>query len=334
MMKKSILVIIFSALYSAQVFADQIDMATMLFSQEIFELEFQTAEKVKVVCQIEKDIINCKDASLLPVTNTLYKYYGYERLAIILPVVNGKANGVARIYDRKGKLNSELSYKNGMLDGSCKTYIEGKLANITVYDRGKEVSFKKYKANNKLEYEMYYLDGKLEGPTRQYYDNGQLEEEILYKGGVAEGVAHWFYQNEQLRLMIPYVAGKANGLCRLYYADGTIMGESMYKDGRPHGLTRLYNKKGILEQETVYENGQMHGLSIGYYENGQVKSKIEYNAGKSWRSQFYNEYGEDITEIVLKRAAKWSDKYGQSILEMPESFDMRSILLDLKGKKA
>lgn len=331
-MKKNMLVIIFSVMYSVQVLADQIDMATLLFSEEIFELEFQTAEKAKAVCQIEKDVITCKDASLLPATNTLYKYYGNEQLAIILPVANGKANGVARIYDRKGMLNRELSYKNGMLDGSCKTYTRGKLAGIAVYDKGEEVSFKQYKANGKIVYEIYLLNGKLEGPARHYYDNGQLEEEILYKDGVADGMAHWFYPNEQLRLTIPYVSGKANGLCRLYYADGTIMGESMYKDGRPHGITRLYNKKGFLEQEIAYENGQMHGLSIGYYENGQVKSKVKYNAGKKWRPQFYNEYGKDITETVLKRATKWIDKYGQVMLEMPESSDIRSILHDSKGK--
>lgn len=89
-----------------------------------------------------------------------------------------------------------------------------------------------YKNGNK-KYEVYMIDGKLEGIYKIWYETGELESEIEYRNGMRDGKLLEYYKNGQLSSMMIY----KNGTCLheqtiTYYENGQIRSE--YKNGDYH----------------------------------------------------------------------------------------------------
>lgn len=77
---------------------------------------------------------------------------------------------VGRSYYASGKLRSEATVKNNVLDGHAVTY----------YENGKKMSEAQYRA------------GVLDGKSVAYYESGNKKAEAGYKGGVLHGYsASW-----------------------------------------------------------------------------------------------------------------------------------------------
>lgn len=91
-------------------------------------------------------------------TKTYYKSGGVE---YVIPVVNGKANGLVKRYYENGKLYNETEYKDGLKNGKCTYY----------FPFGKVFST------------VNYVNGSKEGPEIKYYDDGNKASECEYKEG-------------------------------------------------------------------------------------------------------------------------------------------------------
>ena len=94
--------------------------------------------------------------------------YDQERLADGL--FNGKVKTIFHTFHRykNDNLKTELFYKNGELEGECKSW---------------------YK-NGNLKTEAFYKNGELEGDCKSWYKNGNLKKEEEVKsetGGKTEG---------------------------------------------------------------------------------------------------------------------------------------------------
>ena len=71
--------------------------------------------------------------------------------------------------------------------------------NSMVYVQGEQTPFTgtveaRYE-NGKLEHEISYKNGKIEGIIKSYYPNGKLEEEQTYKNNVRDGITKRYYEN-------------------------------------------------------------------------------------------------------------------------------------------
>ena len=98
---------------------------------------------------------------------------------------NGKIDGVARSYHENGNLQSQRFWKEGKGDGEFKVYSEsGQLLKEGTYKNGQmDGIWKEYFENGKLKAEMSYTDGKLDGVVKEFDRTGKLKSQATYKGG-------------------------------------------------------------------------------------------------------------------------------------------------------
>ena len=91
----------------------------------------------------------------------------------------------------------EINYKDGLPDGSFKSYYEdGQLKIMGNYNQGKEDGpFEKYHDNGKLKYKGNYKQGQKDGLFESYYDNGQLKLSGGYKFGERDGLYKGYFEN-------------------------------------------------------------------------------------------------------------------------------------------
>lgn len=95
------------------------------------------------------------------------------------------ANGVKKIYNAVGKLETEIPYKDSMPNGIQKEYYQtGKLYRETPLEKGRPNGLvKEYYASGKIYREMPVVDGKANGLVKKYYESGALLSEAPFENG-------------------------------------------------------------------------------------------------------------------------------------------------------
>ncbi len=93
------------------------------------------------------------------------------------------SDNIKRTYYKNGKVNTELSYKNGEKDGLGRIYyINGNVNQEVVYKKGKREGLaKRFYENGKLYQETQYVDDKMEGYRKKYDEEGKLLSEEIYR---------------------------------------------------------------------------------------------------------------------------------------------------------
>ncbi len=93
--------------------------------------------------------------------------------------------GVYKSYDINGEVSAELSYSDGIYDGTSYWYYP----------------------NGNLKEEKTYSNGKLNGWVRSYYESGLLQEEKYVKDGMLDGIYRSYYPNGALKAIRHYKDG-------------------------------------------------------------------------------------------------------------------------------
>ncbi len=104
-------------------------------------------------------------------------------------------NGVLRSYYSKKKLQSEISYVNDVLDGTCTWYYE----------------------NGNIKERKTYTNGKLNGWVKSYYESGLVKEEYFLSEGVLDGIRSYYYDNGALKEVSYYRMGQLTNSQQLAY---------------------------------------------------------------------------------------------------------------------
>lgn len=86
---------------------------------------------------------------------------------------------------------------------------------------------------------------------------GKVEKEITYKDGKLDGVSIHYYGNGNKQKELFYVEGKAEGLQRIYYENGVLGFKSNFKEGKKDGKAFYYTEKGELKKIEIWENGTL-----------------------------------------------------------------------------
>ena len=182
-------------------------------------------------------------------------------------VKNGELNGPFKQYYKNGKLKSEGTLQSDELHGTILFFNDnGILYNERVYDMGIVTNDKFYSEDGSIKSpinfnllyknpsdELYYkkdtekpysgqvvgknnnfvtlIEGRPDGPYKEYYENGQLQSEGTTKDSKRVGPYKGYYENGQLQSEGTYKDGKLDGLWKSYYENGQLKGEVMLKDG-------------------------------------------------------------------------------------------------------
>ena len=102
-----------------------------------------------------------------------------------------KKEGVWGFYYSDGGLKNEVEYKNGEIDGVCRTY---------------------YCNNGALKTETYCKNNVIDGTNKIYYEEGGLYKLENYKEGNLEGAYKEYFQGGGIRMEGNYKNGKKEGV--------------------------------------------------------------------------------------------------------------------------
>ncbi len=98
---------------------------------------------------------------------------------------NGLYNGPYMEYNNRGQVTLIAHYTNNQLDGPWATYQFGRPTAEATYTEGKlDGVYKEYQPNTgKIQKEMEYKNGVLDGPYRFFDQEGKVTVEYVYKNG-------------------------------------------------------------------------------------------------------------------------------------------------------
>lgn len=203
-------------------------------------------------------------------------------------IVNGKKEGVWRVYNEDGSLKIKGKYVNNKKEGIWTKY-EGGGKIKEKYKAGKKI--KEYLIGNLTDVGEYDEEGDKEGIWKEYYRKGKIKSIGNYY--IGEKVGNWkeYYENGNLKYLEEYDEnGDKEGKQVEYYENGKRKCSENYKGGKSE-LQIFYNSNDQISKiETLSERIEF------YYENKQLKEikklanlafgtpekiwKYEYNNGK------------------------------------------------------
>lgn len=183
--------------------------------------------------------------------------------------INGKKEGVWKLYYENGNLQDSVFFKDDLLNGSLYSwYSSGQLKSVK--------SFKK---------------GKFDGYTVFYEPYGSMNRSMHHKEGVLIDTMFYYYPNSKVKEIIPYENGKKEGLYKKLFPDGSLEYSLTYKEGKLNGVKKDYYHNHQLYQEIHLENGKSNGKSTTWYRDGQISSQgnfIEGNRVGKWISYYHD----------------------------------------------
>jgi len=115
------------------------------------------------------------------------KSYGVFIFLFLMLVSLKAQDGNVKTYYPSGRVQSELSYINDVLEGPAVWYYE----------------------NGNLKTEKYFRGGILNGPIKEYYDSGLLKEEYRIADGVKDDIDKSYYPNGGLKEISKFSLGKS-----------------------------------------------------------------------------------------------------------------------------
>jgi len=174
-----------------------------------------------------------------------------------------KPDGIARFYDRRGRLIRTVPYTKGRRNGlERKFHVAGygRAVKVTViaevpWKSGKIVGVKKlyHRPNGKLRMTVPYKDGRQHGLCKQYDLPGALEAVIPYRRGRRHGERiDYNTQTGKVRRIIPYVDDIVDGTVREYWDSGKLRKERPVRKDLFHGIEKRYAEDGQLAGVTYW----------------------------------------------------------------------------------
>lgn len=163
----------------------------------------------------------------------------------------------------------------------------GDYAEKGTYSNGQKTGlWTQYGSDGKISSEKNYLNGKLDGESKQY-TNDVLRKSEEYKDDKRDGVVKEFDDAGNPLSSTEYKNGKKHGKETLY-KNGEIASEREFLEGEKNGKSIEY-RSGKKYEEVTYVKGKKNGESIKYYiETGTVQSIENYTDDK--RNGIYKSY--------------------------------------------
>ena len=208
----------------------------------LFFANISNAQESEIKCQYKYDDIDNDTSNAIkilratgqPVNSVVCDYYENGKLREETPYIDGRKDGVQKLYDENGNLRTEAPYKYGKNEGVRKTYSE----------------------NEKLLWETPFRDGRVDGIEKWYYENGELFEEIPFKNDKRQGTGRVYSISGKLKMEITYRNGNREGDTLIYTETGLLLGKILYKNDTP--------VSGSCENGITITNAELMSMENGY----------------------------------------------------------------------
>ena len=196
-------------------------------------------------------------------------------LLILCLFLSCNNNKTEEEYWENGMLKSTVEYKDELRHGKATYYFK----------------------NGSKQKEYTYVDGKLEGITRQWSYKGTLMSSIEFSNDMMNGKALYYDDEGKLQEELHYKNDSLHGLYRLFYPNGEIQIEGEYKNAKFHGKWKYYDYTTVLVGEAEFDNGS--GIQKAYHLNGKLKRITHYvDNEKQGEEIWYDEEGKIIKKMI------------------------------------
>ncbi|WP_185966056.1 toxin-antitoxin system YwqK family antitoxin [Flavobacterium sp. ZT3R18] len=117
--------------------------------------------------------------------------------------------------------------------------------------------------DNSKQWERFYINGKQNGPEKEWHTNGKLKSEYSF------------------------VDGELNGSWKTWFENGQLKNETWFTNGEQDLFSRWYDQSGNLIAESIIFNGIKHGTEIAQIIVNDVtysttRAIVKYDNGK-WK---------------------------------------------------
>jgi antitoxin component YwqK of YwqJK toxin-antitoxin module len=170
-------------------------------------------------------------------------------------------DGKNTAWDEEGRLQAELEYSKGCLDGVCTYYHKnGSTWKIVPFLRGKiEGTVEVFLENGELFQKTVYCQGNKDGPSLRYWCGGSIAADECYSGGhLNEGK----YFDQQGKLVAEIIEGTG---MRAVFGKEAIVELQEYLEGVQNGEVQIFAKNGTIAQSYRTKNGIKHGEEYWWY---------------------------------------------------------------------
>jgi len=160
---------------------------------------------------------------------------------------NDMCVGEFKYYDEQGNLRATNSFDKGGTRALNKSYSDGRLIATGYYvNQKKEGEWRYYsKENGQLLLVEDNKNGKVHGSSKVYNPlNEQLAEEATYVDGRRNGPAKQYYDSGVLMMECQYKDNQLNGPSKTYYPSGALKEEGSFEKGSKVGVWKTYNEDG------------------------------------------------------------------------------------------
>ncbi len=117
-----------------------------------------------------------------------------------------------------------------------------------------------------------YRSGVRDGVERMYDSAGQrLEVEIPWSEGVIQGVRRSYHPDGSVQTETPFVDGVIEGESRTFDAEGRVLRIAPFQAGRRHGTSIDFwaeSEEGQVQRKIPYQEGLVHGEAKAFYLDG------------------------------------------------------------------
>lgn len=151
-------------------------------------------------------------------------------------------------------------YKQGVKNGVEQLFHRNadKLQHEIPWVNGKIEGVKKsYHENGKPSVETPYAAGKISGEVKSFTDKGGLLRVARFTAGVRDGemIDYWPDRQNAVERSVPYRKGQIDGMSRAFYADGKPKWEKPFRNNLQHGIEKQFAPDGKLERERHWIDG-------------------------------------------------------------------------------
>ncbi|MBO4741943.1 MAG: hypothetical protein J5605_09960 [Bacteroidales bacterium] len=249
-----------------------------------------------------------------------------------IPYIKGKANGLAKEFDKQGNLITTLEYHNGHI-------VHRENVNRTNAAGEKTGRWLSFWENENLQTDANYKNNRLHGIVKQYDQQGNLLSVENYINGILQTDAGNtkklesridYHPNGKFKTIASYFKGVPEGVRREYDTAGKVVAAYIFSEG-------ALIAEGILDDQ-----GKRQGEWTEYYTGGEVRAKGNYKNSKpikKWKYFFENGKVEIMGEYDTKgrKIGEWLRFYENGDTAIVQHFnagfeDGRYVEYDRNGK--
>lgn len=228
-------------------------------------------------------------------------------------------NGTGQTYNRAGYVLDEMYCVNGKRDGSDTCYyssgcIKAIQKHIIGIKNGVQQFF--FDSTGKISKEETFLNGKLNGLTKEFNRNGDTLVYMNFQNDIRDGIQREYFPDGKRLRIVQYKNGLLDGIHLTFSEEGKAEVSLSYKEGKKHGKQTYFFSSGKEAGIEMWMMDQKDGDFIKYQENGGILTKSTFKKNIPVGEHLVNdEKGKTIHQTIydkkgIKQYEMEIDEYG------------------------